>query len=505
MFKQILNSTSLKINLISNLVGNASSAVIGFIFIPFYLSYLGAEAYGLIGIFTTLQVILFLIDSGLSTTLNRELARLNSLLGTALQMRNLVKTLEVVYWLMAILIGTVAVGCVSILANHWVHPKTLSITTIEHCFQLLSISLIFQFPIGFYSGGLLGIQKHLHLNLLKVIFSLLKNGGSLLVLIFYSNTIIVFFEWTLLISCIQVFTFRFAVWGQLPKSEIKAIFDKKELINIWRFAAGVTGISITAVLFSQIDKIVLSKTLNLDDFGYYSISATLGLLIYQIIGPVSQSYFPKFSGLTDISLEEQLKNNYHQASQIISILVFPATFILVFFSRELVWIWTQNEVTVDRTSLIVSIFALGTGVNGLLNIPYQLTLANGWTKLFLYQNILLLILMTPLTIVLSLKYGAIGGASSWLIVNLLCFLITPHLIHKFFLKGEISTWYFSDTIIPLICAILTVCIFKYLIYSPGISNHRWMSLTYLIFVGIFTVIITLLSVKNLRLMIYRFF
>ena len=48
----------------------------GFVFVPVYISYLGIEAYGLIGLFATLQAWLSLLDLGLSPTLNREMARL---------------------------------------------------------------------------------------------------------------------------------------------------------------------------------------------------------------------------------------------------------------------------------------------------------------------------------------------------------------------------------------------------------------------------------------------
>ena len=47
----------------------------GFIFIPIYISYLGIESYGLIGLFIILQGLLSLLDMGLSPTLNREMAR----------------------------------------------------------------------------------------------------------------------------------------------------------------------------------------------------------------------------------------------------------------------------------------------------------------------------------------------------------------------------------------------------------------------------------------------
>jgi O-antigen/teichoic acid export membrane protein len=44
-------------------------------FIPLYIKYLGVEAYGLVGLFSVLQISFTLLDMGMSLTLSREMAR----------------------------------------------------------------------------------------------------------------------------------------------------------------------------------------------------------------------------------------------------------------------------------------------------------------------------------------------------------------------------------------------------------------------------------------------
>ena len=43
-------------------------------FVPLYIKFMGIESYGLVGIFASLLALFGLLDMGLSTTLNRELA-----------------------------------------------------------------------------------------------------------------------------------------------------------------------------------------------------------------------------------------------------------------------------------------------------------------------------------------------------------------------------------------------------------------------------------------------
>lgn len=463
---------------------------------PIYLNYIGAEGYGLIGIFASLQSVLLLLDGGLSITLNKELSRLSVLSGTQQQMRNIVKTLGTVYWGVAILAGIIAICLAPILAKYWVKPESLNIQTITYAFILLSISLTFQFPAGFYSGGLAGLQRLVMLNALRILFATLRSVGALLVLIFVSKSILAFFAWTLFVAILQAFSFRYFLWYYMPKTQSKTIFDRQELKNIWRFAFGMIGISLTAMLLTQVDKIILSKILTLEQFGYYTISCTLGAMLYQIINPLTQSYFPKISSLISLNRTEELKNIYHQSSQLVSVLVFPATLILIFFSKELIFIWTHNQITVDNTWLVTSIYALGTGISVLLVMPYLLTLAYSWTKMAFYQNLVLLFIMIPLTIYLAHHYGAIGGALSWALINVCYFLITPTLIHNKFLKNEKFYWYWQDCL--RIALVSTAFIFLAKYFLPLSKLSLIMQLIALSLTGIVGVIINAIFAKNLK-------
>src|SRR5258708_19240988 len=93
-------------NLLAGMANSAWTALVGLIVVPLYLKYLGIEAYGLIGFYTTTQVLLSLLDLGLAPTINREVAR-SSASGEFREARNLLHTLGVVYWITSALISFV--------------------------------------------------------------------------------------------------------------------------------------------------------------------------------------------------------------------------------------------------------------------------------------------------------------------------------------------------------------------------------------------------------------
>ena len=163
----------LKRNMIANFAGSIWQALMGLVFIPLYIKFIGIESWGLIGIFATLQVIFGLFDMGLSSTLNREMARLSVLPTKRQEMCNLVRTLEVIYWSIAVFAGISVVILSPIITYHWIHPGLLSHKTIEQALLIMGFVIALQLPRGFYSGGLLGLQRHVLLNGINVIISTL--------------------------------------------------------------------------------------------------------------------------------------------------------------------------------------------------------------------------------------------------------------------------------------------------------------------------------------------
>lgn len=501
MIKKILHTTSLRANIIANFIGNGWAALISILFVPLYLKYIGAEGYGLIGIFASLQVVLSLLDSGLSTTLNKEMSRLNIMPHSASKMRNIVKTLSIVYWGIAILSGLIAFCLSPFLARYWVHPKELSVETITYAFFLLSVTVIFQFPTGFYGGGLLGLQRQVMLNVLRILFATVRSVGAIFVLMFLSNSILAFFAWTLFITALQALTYRYFLWFYLPKIAFKAVFDKQELKNIWRFATGLTAVSLTGILLTQLDSIILSKILLLNDFGYYTLAFTVGSVLYMIVGPVSQSYFPKFSALLAEGNEEQLKRTYHQGCQLVTLLVLPFALFLALFSREILFIWTDNQQTVDNTWKIASVVSLAVAIHCLMMMPYMLCLAYSNTKLAFYTNIILLVFLIPGTIYSAIQYGGLGGALCWLVVTIVYLFVNPILIHKSFLKGEAFNWYWNDTFKPIVICIFIMGIARYVLSLYQLNSATM--ITMLTLIGVMGFGVTYLSSKELKKTLFK--
>lgn len=467
---------SIRINITANFVGNIWQALAGFIFIPFYIKFIGIESWGLIGIFTTLQIIFGLLDIGLSSTLNREMARLSVLPGKEQEMRNLVRTLEVFYWGIAILAGIAIASLSPLIANYWVKPGHLPAKTIEQAFLIMGFIIALQMPAGFYSGGLMGLQKQVLLNAVNVVISTVRSVGAVLILWLISPTIQAFFLWQIMISLMHTFLLTLFLWRELPAGGNTAVFEKKLIKNIWRFSLGMSGIAITSVILTQVDKVILSKILPLETFGYYTLASMVGMSLVRVFGPLFCGIYPKFTQLVSLGDQDELKQLYHRSCQFMAVLILPAAAVAALFSYEILLLWTQNPTIAEKSHLLVSILICGTALNGLMNFPFALQLAFGWTKLSFFKNVLAVIFLVPAIIYAALHYGATGAACAWLILNFCYLVFEIPIMHRRLMPEEKWRWYRYDVFYPFAGCVLTACLGRFMIRGPMSQSMMILSL-----------------------------
>ena len=492
----------LKLNLIANFGGQTWITVVGVLVVPIYLRYLSVELYGILGVFWTLQNLLSVLDIGLSSTLNRELARLSPFPDKLQEMRDLARTLEIPYWLLGGCVSMLAFFASPYLAEHWVNSATIPVDTISSSFKLMSIGLAFQWTTSLYSGGLLGLERQVAYNTVNVFCQTIRSIGSVCTLAFLSPTIQTFLIWQVIWSFVTAVIFALVFWESMPSTGSPAKFQIALLSQIWRFATGMTGNTVAWLILTQTDKIILSRMLTLEVFGYYALASLLastGLTALAL--SVSKAYYPQFSRFVALGDTASLKAIYHKSSQVMSCLLIPVTAVLTFFSYHILLLWTQNAEIAEKAYVLLSLLAIGYGISGLLLLPSYMQWANGLTKLYFWQNIVGIILVVPVMIFGTLNYGAVGAPASYLILYLLYVSVGMKIMHRFLLQGELKKWYLDDVGLPALLISLSVAL-CWFFYPPSLSPL--LSIFFLVFISIVAMTISFLVVPYPRKWVLEF-
>lgn len=442
----------LKRNLLANYLGQGWIALMGLAFVPLYIRYLGMEAYGLIGFFAVLQTWLALLDMGMTPTLNREMARFQAGAHSPQSIQDLLRSLEILCFSVAALIGVSVWAASKYLAIEWLQADKLPVATVANALSIMALVVALRFVEGIYRGSLFGLQKQVWYNSASAVLATVRHGGAVAILAIVSPTIWAFFAWQAAISVVSLLLMGASVHRFLPSAPSAPRFSFKALAGIWKFASGLSGITFLAVLLTQVDKIILSRLLGLAEFGFYMLAATVAGALYMIISPVTQSIFPRMVELSTRNEEAALISVYHQGAQLVTVLTAPAMMLMSFFAGGIVYAWSGDIQLAGQTAPILAALGLGTFLNGLMWMPHQCQLAHGWTRLSINTNLAAVILLIPAIFWVVPHYGAVGAAWIWVALNAGYVLIALRFMHRRLLRGEQPAWYREDVMLPLLGA-----------------------------------------------------
>ncbi|WP_022688128.1 lipopolysaccharide biosynthesis protein [Sphingomonas phyllosphaerae] len=455
-------SAGLRVNLVANYVGQGWTAIANIAFIPAYIHYLGVQAYGLIGVFAIILSTASLLDGGLTPTLNRELATFSAGGHTVQYVRNLLRTINLICAAGFVLVTLAGLAAAPALAAHWIGDRSLPPGTVVQSLFLMILMAALRIVEGVQRSALLGLHRHVLLNLLSMITVTLRAGGVIAPLALVSATPQMFFCWQATISAVSVAAFAVAVRKSIPSSERRPRFDPAIVRTLRHFAGGVLGATALAVVLTQADKILLVKLVPLDQFSAYALATAIASGLYQVVSPVSQSYYPVFTSRM-ASGQNQLAMSYHQGSQIVSATVGPPAAILSFFSGPVLTLWTGNPPLAAMASPILSLLALGTACHCAMYMPYMLQLSAGWSGLAMRMNIAAVLIVFPALLIVVPRAGMIGAAVIWLVLNAGALVTTIRIMHRRLLIGEMRRWYVQDLLIPFGVAfgVAALCRFLY--------------------------------------------
>ena len=433
---------------LANFVGRFWIAALGFVCIPIYLQYLGAEAYGIVGFFYVLHATLGVADLGLGITVNREMARLSAQAGGRAEQRDVLRTLEIVHWAMALSVGLLVLLLAPIIAGNWVQADQLSLEAVSSAIRLMGFTIALQLPFAFYQGALYGLRRHNLVNAVVIVGGTVRNGSAVVTVMLIPR-LDAFFWSQAAVAILQTALIAFMVWRRLGLKQHYPRFDSDVLRRVWRFSIGMTANALVGVSLTQLDKVILSRVLTLVEFAYYTLANSVSYVLWTIIGPINTVLFPRFSQLVELRDEKGLADLYHTGSQFMAVALLPVSIVMALFSKPLIELWTRNPVVAEHSHVVATMLVIGTALNGLVSVGGQLQAAVGWPQLILYSNIVGAALLLPTLPWASERFGPPGAAAIWLALNAGYMLIMIPVMHTRLLKSELTRWYLQDIGLPL--------------------------------------------------------
>ncbi len=447
-------------NVGANLIGSGWNGLLIILVTPWYVSRLGLEGYGLVAFWMMMQVMLLLGDLGLGAALVKEFATVEGQPGIPERRRDLLRTLESLYWPMAALITALLLGSAGWIAGHWLKLQAMEPGQAAKAIQWMALALGLQFPNALYSSGLAGLQRQGRMNALQMLGNSLRYGGGVAIL-FLKADIVWFFAVQAFVAAAQTAGTGAVLW-RLVRQEggRRPVFQAGLLKQLWRFSAGMACTVLASVVLANIDRLVLSKLMPAAELGKYAMALTATGLLQLGIQPFYRAYFPRFAELVAAGDAAKLRREYYQGCRWMARVIIPFALIGWAFAPEIFIAWIGRA---DET--VVRVFRwllLGMSGAGLVWLPAAFQQAHGWTRLHAAMIIGALGIGLPCIGGAIHLWGTVGATAAWVLHGLSDSTLGLWLMHRRLLPGEMMKWYRAVVGPPLLVALPIVGLSRWL-------------------------------------------
>jgi O-antigen/teichoic acid export membrane protein len=444
----------LKKNIISNIFGSFYGSFVQFFLLPIILAKVGPEAYGLVGLYFTILAFFTLFDLGLTPTLFREISKLANVTKKNRKNFFLVNftNLQKIYFGIVFLLIIFSYFMAPIISIYWLNVNSLPIDVLVNSLRFIMIQSAFQLLNNFYLNGIAALDM-VSSNIVTSLNSTLRLFVTLYVLFFYVGNIEFYFLIQLYLTILNTIFSGYILYRKLflisgKKSlftffliNFFSKFDIKVFSKIKEFSIGMMYTTVLVFLITQSDKIILTKLLTLEQFGYYSIAISVPLAISSLANLITRSFQPKMNQLFEVRNIAELDLLYLKACSLIAYAIAFLAIPLMIFSREFLLLFLAGNDEVVKIVPVFTMLVFGYSLHSLTFMPYALSISNGWARYGLNVSIFALLIMTPLNILLTIKFHLLGAALAWLILSIGYLFFSVVYLHKNIHRNLIRKFY----------------------------------------------------------------
>lgn len=491
-------------NAISNYIGQAYSILITLASVPIYIKYLGAEAYGLIGFFIILQSFSGLLDFGLSATINRKVAQARAVDSEFSLLFGVLKIVEPLFAIVFIVIFLAIYFNGDFISVKWIKAVTLTKADIAYCLMLMGVIMGFRLYSTLYRSGINGFEDQIWNNKNNMLVNSIKYGGSIVLLIVFSQKIQTYFEYQLVAAAFEMWLLRRRFYKNMASYVVNIQLKRlncAELFSIVPFCLSVAYTSAVVIVIMQLDKLLLSRIIGLQELGYLNVVSTITSLVLVMATPVFLAFLPNITMLATGKSFSEMRSVYSDMTKVVALVTACATVMIAYNAKIIIFTMTGSKEAEAWGAEILVYYAIGTGFYVLSNVQYYLLSSLGNLRPYVIGCTVSLLLLVPSIYVITKKYNVLGASYVWMIYGVVWFFFWGALVHCKMLPNFHFRWLLRD-ILPLLTSIIVTTFAVSEVVNITDNDSRTLALVKCIIAGVFVLLVNALWLTKFRSFIF---
>ncbi len=412
----------------------------------------------MIGVFTTLQGLWQIVESGVSQAGLRDVSRVRAGALDVRAFQYVIKKLIQRTCLFALAASVLLVVAAGIISERWLSVNSLKPEVAEASFWWMALILGVRLSTSIHRAVILGFEAQRWLSGLTAALAVLRLGSVASLFAFGFVAPSHYFGLQLVLSVVE----GMAVVRKARQLRGGVASNDSEIgaVVVSRADGFGSAILVTSGLWALVtyaDRIVLSQRLPLAEFGMYAAAVAAAGLVGFVVSPVSLAVWPRLSRSGAQGNSPSFLAMYSGATEMLCGAAFPVAATIALFPAEVLALLTGISNPSAELQSILRLHAVAQGFLAASSAAYYLQYSLGDLRFHLRANVILAVLFLPSLFIVTQRSGAVGAASLWAALNVAYFVIGVPLVHRRFIPGKHGQWLWRD-VIPSAAAATAACV-----------------------------------------------
>ena len=397
---------SVKHNTLWNLAGSVLPLIAGVGLIPYTLTRLGNEAFGVLTLIWGLIGYFSLFDLGVGRALTVQLSQLKA----SEQIFEIGPTLRAG---MLLTLGAGLVGAALIcalapsLARHWlkISPALQQDATVA--FFIAALGVLPTTLASGLRGALEGLDRFAASNISKILLGLWMFVLPAWAVYFHGNELWVITLYLVLGRCLIVLGMSLQLRSHLLRAS-EAPLQRRHLKVLWNYGFWVFVTGLVGPLMVYGDRFFVSAAVGAEQLPLYAIpqEGLLRLLLIPIA--LAGALLPRLANMDN----DAIVRSYRRSSSRITVCMFVVCLLAAALAYPVLAVWLSAEFAQSALPIVL-ILCLGIWINSMALMPYTLLHAKGNPRLTAIFHLAELALYSFAVWFLSSRFGLPGAALAW--------------------------------------------------------------------------------------------
>jgi O-antigen/teichoic acid export membrane protein len=427
-------------------------ALLAVVTLPFYISLMGKQAYGLIAFFIQLQTAISILDVGVSATVSRNMTLFKVGKLSRRDFLESSRSLEFVFYLVGIIVLLCGLCLTGWITSSWLEIEDFDPILAQNAVKMIVVVVVLRWLQTFYRAAIFGAERIEWVSWFNIFISTIRVVAVIPFLIVIEGNVLDFFIFQIAINFVELFILFFMVNYLVgySKSERFGIIRGYSIILAVKSSAVIGFTSLIWTVIAQVDKFIASGVTSLTAYAAYSIVITVASVMVLLSAPLIYAIGPMMARLIAKQQVDEAVSLFRNATLFTVLLLSAAFAVTILWGTELLLAWTNDEELVELAHPLLPAYLSGTFFFALNYLSYSINYALGDFSRRLKYSLVTVVIYIPILLLACHYFNEYGLIYSWLIVNVLFFFVAQPLLYNQ-LKFELFRQsLFSDIILPFI-------------------------------------------------------